>query len=352
MALERELMPTMKDVAKRAGVSLGTVSNALNGRASVSEENRKKVMDAVETLNYRPNFIARNLKTNTTKSLGLVIPDISNPYYPELARGVEDTARKFGYSVLLCNNDRSQSKEREYVRILLEKKMDGIILVKPRLEAEEIAETQKLCPLVLVDADYDLRMNIDSIDVDDENAILDALALLYDYHHRRIAFIRGLSDSKSSRKRQEAYRRFLKDKNLPYNEDLVVSGDYNWISGYNCTVELLRGIRPPTAIIAANDLMAIGAMKAVYERGLRIPDDISVLGYDDIEMASVSMPPLTTVRQPKYEIGALSVETMLKRLESKNDFTRQPRQALELKTNIILRGSVGYAHDPQIYKLL
>lgn len=337
-------MPTMKDVAREAKVSLGTVSNVLNNRSSVSEENRIKVMNAVNKLKFRPNVAARTLKTNSSKSIGLVIPDISNPFYPELARGVEDTAKKYGYSVLLCNNDRSKDKEHEYINILIEKNIDGIILVKPKVSIDEITEIQNNCSIVLVDVDYDVCSKFDVINVDDDNGMLNAMKLLYEFGHRKIAFISGLLESKSSKTRQETYLKFLSDNNLPINSEFIVKGSYNWYSGYTCAVELLRNINPPTAILAANDLMAIGAMKAIHERRLKIPFDMSVMGYDDIDMASLCTPQLTTVRQPKYEIGILSVETLLNRIRSQGDNIESTGKLITLKTEIMLRESVGYVN--------
>ncbi|MGI6084256.1 MAG: LacI family DNA-binding transcriptional regulator [Acetivibrionales bacterium] len=337
-------MPTMKDVAKEANVSLGTVSNVLNNRSSVSLENREKVMRAVQKLNYRPNSIARYLKTNTTKSIGLVIPDITNPYYPELFRGVEDVAKKNMYTVLLCNTDRNQDKEREYLQILMDKKMDGIILVKPKLCMKEITEVSKNCALVLVDPDNDFRTDVDSIYLDMEGSIMEALQLLYMYNHRRIAYIEGLRDSQSCRTRKNLYMKFLREQGLPHDKDLIVKGDFTWISGYNCAMKLLNSKHPPTAIIASNDLMALGAIKAINERQLQIPSDISVLGFDDIDMASISTPPLTTIRHPKYEMGTLSVETLLHRINSGNDYTVEPKRTLMMKTDIIVRKSVGYSN--------
>lgn len=337
-------MATMKDVAREANVSLGTVSNVMNNRASVSEENRIKVMNAVHKLKFRPNIAARTLKTNSSKSIGLVIPNINNPFYPELARGVEDTARKSGYSVLLCNNDRNIDKEREYINILMEKNIDGIILVKPKISLDEINEIENQCSTVLVDVDFAINSTFDAINVDDFNGMINGMNLLYEYGHRRIAFISGLLESKSSRTRRDTYLKFLYDKGIPVQEELIKNGSFDWYSGYTCTVELLRNINPPTAIFAANDLMAIGAMKAIHERRLKIPFDISVLGYDDIDMATLCTPQLTTVRQPKYEIGILSVETLLERIKSKDDANERIGKQIILKTEIILRESIGYVN--------
>ncbi len=335
-------MVTMREVAKEAGVSLGTVSNVLNNVSTVNEENREKVLAAVKKLKYRPNTAARILKTNISHSIGLVIPDITNPYYPELARGVEDAARKYGYTIFLCNNDRDGEKEREYIEVLLEKNVDGIILVKPKVSPEEIEELQERCNVVLVDADDITDYKCELVNVDDYGGAISAMNLLYEYGHKRIAFISGLLESRSSICRQTAYLEFLKEKGLEVDNSLIKKGQYDWYSGYQCTVELLKNLEPPTAIFAANDLMAIGAIKAARERRLNIPFDISVIGYDDIDIAPLCTPQLTTIRQPKYETGTVSVESLMGSMRLSAEERQKCRKVITLETKIILRESVGY----------
>lgn len=336
-------MATMKDVAREAGVSLGTVSNVFNNVPTVSEESRKKVLDAKKHLKYRLNTAARTLKTKTSRSIGLIIPDINNPFYPELARGVEDAAKKEGFSVFLCNNDRNTKKEREYINLLIEKNADGIILVKPQISLEEIDEIYENYNVILVDSNEICKPQYDVVNVDDYEGAMKALGLLYEYGHRRIAYISGLRDSQSSQLRYSAYVRFLEDKRIKLDEGYVKKGSYDWYSGYCATVELLKNLKPPTAIFAANDLMAIGAIKAIQERRLKVPFDISVMGYDDIDMASLSTPQLTTIRQPKYEIGLESVRILLERLKAaENSEQRKGKQTI-LRTEVIIRESVSYA---------
>lgn len=336
-------MATMKEVAAEAGVSLGTVSNVLNNHPSVTEENRKKVLEAVQRLKYRPNITARTLKTKASKSLGLLIPDITNPFYPEVARGAEDVAKRYGYSLFLCNNDRSIEKEREYINILIEKNVDGMILVKPSISSDEIQEIRKQCAVVLVDM-YDAEIpGCDIINVDDRGGTLKAMDLLYESGHRRIAFISGLLESKSSRCRQEAYVEFLTRRHIPVDERLIKRGSYDWFSGYKCTTELLRGVDPPTAIFAANDLMALGAMKAARERQLVIPHQLSLVGFDDVDMASLCTPQLTTVRQPKYELGTMGAEALVEQMLAIEKKAAHQPETVVLDTDLIIRESVGYA---------
>lgn len=336
-------MATMKDVAKEAGVALGTVSNVLNNRSSVSDENRRKVMLAIEKLNYMPNQAARTLKTRSTKTIGLVIPSIVNPYYPELARGVEDNVSKNGYTMLLCNTDRNAEKEHEYIKMLIEKNMDGIIIVKSKLDPDIIQSYCRFCPFVLVDTFDSHFDSFDTINVNEEKGIFDALELFYDYGHRKIAYISGLMDSASSKTRLETYRRFLEKKDIAIRPEYIKNGTYDWYSGYACTIDLLRSVDPPTAILASNDLMAIGAIKAITERRLRIPFDISVMGIDDIDMATLCTPQLTTLRQPKYEMGFLAVDLLMAKFGSGSEQSADAANTnTVLDEELILRESVGY----------
>ncbi len=330
----------MKDVAHAAGVSLGTVSNVLNRMPSVTKENRGKVEEAIKRLNYRPNSAARTLKTNASHSIGLIIPDIINPFYPEVSRGVEDVAMRNGYALLLCNNDRNREKERKYIDYLIEKQADGIILVKPSITPQEIVEIQARCAVVLVDAPGEAEPACDFVDVDDFRGSLNAMKMLCDLGHRRIAFIEGIA-SKSGSSRHEAYLRGLRDCGIEVDYALIKKGAYDWHSGHTCTTELLRMPDRPTAIFAANDLMAIGAIKAIHDRGLKVPEDISVLGYDDISMAALCQPALTTVRQPKYEIGSCSANLLLKRIAAANAQDAYPFQNIILETELLIRDSVG-----------
>lgn len=331
---------TMKDVAREAGVSLGTVSNVLNNHPSVSGENREKVLLAVKKLNYNPNYAARALKTQRSKSVGLILPDIGNPFYPECARGVEDTARANGYNLFLCNSDRDEKKERNYINALFEKLIDGLILFKTQLSVEELESYNAQLPLVLVDIGLDADHNCQIVKVDDYLGIQQALQYLWDFQHRRIAFIAGSNDSLSSRDRVRSYMDFFRKKNHPINESYIQHGHYDWHSGYVCTNNFLNRVDQPTAVLCANDLMAIGAMKAIQERGLNIPRDISVMGYDDIDMASLCAPELTTVRQPKYEMGQSSMRALLERIDN-----GRPPGVISLNTEIIERRSVYYCKE-------
>jgi DNA-binding LacI/PurR family transcriptional regulator len=339
------LRHTMKDVARVGGISLGTVSNVINGLPTVSEEKRQMTLSAMKLLNYSPNVTARALKTNRSFCIGLIVPDIHNPFYSEFARGVEDSVHAMGYKLFLCNSDRNVEKERAYVDALMENMADGLILMKTHLPSSKRTEISGRLSVVLVDiCDEEDKTGCDFIRVDDYEGITQALDLLWSYNHRRIVMIAGTQDALSARARVRAFQDFFPARtSSPFGESIHY-GSYNWQSGYDCTRKLLDSPEPPTAILAANDLMAIGAIKAVHERGLTVPGDISVMGFDDIDMASLCTPALTTIRQPKYEMGECSAQRLFRRIKS--SLSKGPADDGEpnvtiLKTELIMRDSVS-----------
>lgn len=334
-------MATIKDVAREARVSTGTVSKVINGDLTVKEENYQRVMDTIKKLNYRPNLVARTLKTQISKSIGLIIPDITNPYYPELARGVEDIARGLGFTVFLCNADRNVSKEKEYLDALINKNVDGIILVKPQTELKDLCEFKKYSELVIVDAEEEFKKHFDVLDINDSLGSKMAMNLLLDYGHRKIAFISGLLESESSRLRYSSYKKALSENNIELDERFVKQGDYGWYSGYSATIELLELENRPTAIFASNDIMALGAIKALEERGIKVPAGMSIIGYDDISMASYSTPRLTTIRQPNYETGKVCAEMLIKRIENPHK-ENLPNISKTIDLEIVIRDTVTY----------
>jgi DNA-binding LacI/PurR family transcriptional regulator len=330
----------MKDVARVGGVSLGTVSNVLNDLPTVSKENRKKVLEAIEKLNYSPNFTARALKTKRSKCIGLIIPDINNPFFSEFARGVEDSLQKMGYNLFLCNSDRNAEKERRYIDVLMEKMVDGLILCKSPGPVDVLSNLSRRQNIVLVDTGTYKDIECDIIRVDDYVGIKKAMDYLWDHNHRRIAMIAGPADSLSSLDRVRSYHDFFESKGCDISNKRIQRGDYSWQSGYECAKDLLEG-EPPTAILAANDLMAIGAMKAIHEKGLSVPADVSVMGFDDIGIASLCTPALTTVSQPKYEMGCCSVQCLMDRINNMGSEIKIEQKTTILNTEIIVRNSVS-----------
>lgn len=330
-------MATVKDVAREAGVSLGTVSNVLNGKISVKQETKDKVYDAMKKLNFQYNMNASALRTKTTKNIGLIIPTIVNPYYPELARGVEDALINENFTLFLCNSDRNLEKEQQYVDALLSKGTDGLILVKSKLSGASLRQIAARTALVLVDHDGESSHRFSQINVDDVNGIIQGMNLLKQNGHKKIGFISGLQDAYSSICRIRTFRECLANWGVSCPAEYIVEGNFSWNSGYMAAEQLLALPDRPTAIFAANDIMAMGAMRAISDQGLRVPQDISVLGYDDIEFCNLSVPPLTTIHQPKYQVGAEASRLLLKMLSKQEDFDR----SIVMQTRIVVRSSVS-----------
>lgn len=305
-------MPTIRDVAKYAGVSVGTASNVINNLPSVSEKNRILVNEAISALGFRKNQAASMLRSRISRSIGLILPDISNPFYPDISRGVEDEARLRGYGLFLCNKDRDARREIECINALLDKNVDGILLFKPMMSPAQLIELSQKCPVVLLDGDpHD--SHCDTISVDDYHSVYKAVEALIDMGHRSIAFIAGRNDSISSRARTIGYKKAME----PHSPcpGWLCQGDYTFSSGYERMKELLSLPAPPTAVVCANDMMALGALNFALEHGIRVPDNVAIIGHDDIPFASICTPKLSTIWHPKYEMGQESVRVMMRRIQ-------------------------------------
>jgi len=333
-------MATILDVAKKAGVSLGTASNVINGKASVSMENRMKVEAAIAQLGYHRNQAAIQLRTNRSNTIGLVIPDIVNPFYPEVARGVDDTARKFQYNIFLCNKDRSDANEVHSVEALLSKNVDGILLLKPKAQPDWLDHVSKQSALLLVDANPQVyHCNI--INVDDDAGIASAVEEAARLGHRHIGFIAGRPDSFSSERRLRGFVATIARLGIEEKTGYIRHGDYTFQSGYAETKALLDLEVPPTLIITANDMMALGSMQAARELGINIPGELSIVGYDDILNAQWSNPPLTTIWHPKYDLGQKAAETLMLLIEQRRKGKENKPVALEMQTKLVTRGTLA-----------
>ncbi|SHF23622.1 LacI family DNA-binding transcriptional regulator [Caloramator proteoclasticus] len=305
---------TIKDIAKKANVSITTVSLVLNKKDSnISDETRNKIMKVVDELNYTPNKIAKGLITKKTNTFGLIIPDIANPFFPEIVRGVEDVANNNGYNLILCNTDDNPKKEEKYTKILIEKCVDGIIFISTSKSKDNNIKLLKKynVPYVVLDRDVD---NPDSpyIHTDDEKGMYEVVKFLIKNGHKKIAYISGPKENTTSQKRKNGYIKALKEMGIPIKNTIIREGNYKIDGGQYCIKSLLDSKEEFSAVACANDLMAIGAMEALKSRGILIPDDISLTGYDDIYISKITTPKLTTVEQPKYELGRISTETLLK----------------------------------------
>jgi LacI family transcriptional regulator len=328
----------MRDVAEQAGVSVTTVSHVINNSRPVNPETRTRVDQAMRVLGYQPNVLARSLRRGETHTIGVILPDNANPYFAEVARGIEDTSFSQGYSVVLCNSDNDLDKEHLYTNVLIEKQVDGIIFVAAGLSEENISNLQKRgVPSVLVDRQVP-GVQLDSVFADNQAGGFLATNHLIGLKHSSIACITGPKGVRSSSERIAGYQQALDAAGIPANPGWVVEGDFQYESGYAAARQLLGADPNPSAIFACNDLMAIGACRYAHDNQLRIPQDISIIGFDDIRLAEFTNPPLTSIHQSKGRMGALAAELLLERIANGNLAFRHEIVPVQL----VVRSSTAY----------
>ena len=331
---------TIKDVAQMAEVSTATVSHVINDTRFVSDELRERVLEAMEALSYRPNALAQGLRVGETHTIGLVVPDNANPFFAEISRVVEDVGFENGYSVILCNTGDDLVRERAYIDVLVAKQVDGIIFIAAGDHHEHLTElTSHRVPLVLADRDVG-QSAADLVLVNNEQGGYEATRHLLDLGHRRIGCVTGPSEATPSADRVSGYGRALREAGVCRDEDLIEPGDFRYQGGERAAARLLGLQQPPSAMFVCNDLMAIGALRAIRTAGLRVPDDISVVGYDDIPLASAMSPALTTVAQPVEDLATICTELLLSRIEE--GVNGAPKRVV-LDTKLIVRDSCAPA---------
>jgi len=329
-------MARIKEVAERAGVSTATVSRVINQSSSVKPHLRERVLAAIAELHYSPSSLARHLRSQSTRTIGLIISDIQNPFFTSLVRGVEDVAYQNGYSILLCNADEDPTKEQLYVEVLRAERVAGAI----------VACTGETCCLALRESyltwvAVDRRvpgLAVDTVVVDNVAGAQQAVAHLLDLGHRRIGLISGPVTVTTGRERRDGYLAAFAARCLPVPTDLLLMGDFKEASGRRLASELLERADPPTALFVANNLMTMGALQALQEHAVRIPQDISVIGFDDVPWAPLLQPHLTTVRQPTYQIGKQAAELLFRRLR---EGPPKPTETIVLQPELIIRGSTA-----------
>lgn len=310
---------TIYDVAREAGVSMATVSRVVNGNPNVKPMTRKKVLGAIERLGYRPNAVARGLASKKTTTVGVIIPDISSLFFSELARGIEDIATMYKYNIILCNSDQRLEKELQLINTLLEKQVDGLLFMGAEIKEDHLqALTSTQVPTVLA-ATRDADNKLPSVTIDHYQAAYDATEALIHRGHKRIGMITGpMSDPLGGLMRFEGYKQALKDAGISLDEALVAQGNLFYESGLSHTKEFLQLKERPTAIFAANDEMAIGAIHAVQDSGLHVPNDVEVIGHDNIRLTEMVRPRLTSVVQPMYDIGAVAMRLLTKYMNNEH----------------------------------
>lgn len=337
-------MATIKDVAQKAGVSITTVSHVINETRYVSDELTEKVYEAMRALNYRPNIIARSLRSGRTKTIGLVIPDISNPFFADFSRRIEDNGFAHGYNVILCNTDENPAKEEMYVNVLISKQVDGLIFFSSgnSKSFKNIVSLGEV-PVVITDREPE-EIDSDIVLIDNHAGGYQATQYLISLNHKRIACISGPSPIRPSAHRVEGYRSALEEAGIAIDEELIRSGDFRSLSGEREMRALLELSDPPTAVFACNDMMALGAMRAIKNANLNIPADISVVGFDNTPISALVYPQLTTISQPIKEMADLAVELLIEKIDIKEEQKRQKELTPEYKrivldTELVVRGT-------------
>ncbi|WP_416151518.1 catabolite control protein A [Salipaludibacillus sp. HK11] len=304
---------TIYDVAREASVSMATVSRVVNGNPNVKPTTRKRVLEAIDQLGYRPNAVARGLASKKTTSVGVIIPDISSIFFSELARGIEDIATMYKYNIILCNSDQNKDKEIHLINTLLEKQVDGIVFMGGEITKEH-EETFKKSPApIVLSATVDDKKEFPSVNIDYKQAAYDAVKSLIDQGHKKIAMLSGtLEDPINGFLKYSGYKDALLDSGLDIDDTLVVIGDYTYDSGLEAMESLLKLTDRPTAIFASTDEMALGVIHGAQDAGFEVPKDFEVMGFDNTRLASMVRPTLSTVVQPMYDIGAVSMRLLTK----------------------------------------
>ncbi|MEV7289600.1 LacI family DNA-binding transcriptional regulator [Streptomyces sp. NPDC093252] len=328
-------MAGIKDVAAAAGVSVATVSRVLNAHPSVSADARARVLAAVESLGYRPNAVARSLRTDQTRTFGLVIPDVLNPYFTELARSVEEAARALGYSVIIGNADERAEVQDHHVRTLLDRRIDGLLVAPTDAGSPLLADAVRGgTPLVFVDR-WIPGVDVPVVRSDGRAAVRDLVGHLWSLGHRRIAIIAGPDSTTTGSERVDAFREAMAGYGLPVPDAYIGQGDFRAESGRRATGGFLALPEPPEVVFAADNLMALGALDAVRARGLRVPDDIGLVAFDDIRWFVHTDPPITSIAQPTGALGRAAVRALVEVIEG-----RRPA-SVTLPARLIVRRSCG-----------
>lgn len=333
--------PTQKELAKLAGVSAGTVSNVISGSTNVSERSKQKVLEAIRVLNYQPNLIARSLRTNRTRTLGIVIPDITIPFFPKIIRGAEAAARERGYFLIVLDSEGSSQREGEMIALLRAQRVEGMLLVTAsgqELTAERLSTTDAHFPVVCLDR-LPVDLNVDSVCVDDCGAAEMAISHLISLGHKKIAAVTGPLTLRNEQERLRGFRQALQQAGIPFQRSLIWSGSFEQDDVAKlCQNGMLRSAERPTALFATNGVTGLAALRSLYAIGLSTPKDFSFVTFDEITAEDFFRPGITSVVQPTFDMGSRAVEVLLDRIE-KGDSA--PRRKVRLPAMIKVRESSG-----------
>ncbi len=337
-------MARLEDIARACGVSKATASLALNGKPGVSAETRRLVLEVAKKLNYRPHAPARSLVLHRTDTLGVIVPDLSSPFYAEVVRGVEDEAVQQGFFLVLTTTLGNPEREEFCLRLLRERRADGILFVTPRGNEHLIREIHaEGFPVVVVDREIQCEDGVVEVIVDNYGGAVQAMHHLLACGYRRIGFINGIPEIQASQERLRAYRDVLSSQGIRVRRSWVEVGWFLPEGGYQAMTRLLRVSPRLDAVFVACDWMALGAMRAIREKGLRIPEDIAVVGFDDVPLAAQTDPPLTTVRQPMVEMGRMGVRLLVQLIRKE----QISQKKVLLPTELVVRGTTAHVGSPE-----
>ncbi|MYL50390.1 catabolite control protein A [Halobacillus litoralis] len=302
---------TIYDVAREANVSMATVSRVVNGNPNVKPATRKKVHDAIERLGYRPNAVARGLASKKTTTVGVIIPDISSIFFAELARGIEDIATMYNYNIILSNSDQNKDKELHLINAMLGKQVDGLIFMGGDITEDHIREFKTSSVPIALAATVDETKETPSVNINYEEAAYDATKLLLE-SNKQIAFVSGPENTVINTEKVEGFKRAMKESGEEQPEKWMVTGDYSYDSGLEALEQIVEMDNQPSAIFVSSDEMALGVIHGAQDRGIRVPEDIEVFGFDNTRLATMVRPTLSTVVQPMYDIGAVAMRLLTK----------------------------------------
>ncbi|ASN04963.1 catabolite control protein A [Virgibacillus necropolis] len=326
---------TIYDVAREANVSMATVSRVVNGNPNVKPTTRKKVLATIESLGYRPNAVARGLASKKTTTVGAIIPDISSIFFAELARGIEDIATMYKYNIILSNSDQNKDKELQLINTMYEKQVDGILFMGGSITEEHVQQFKSSSVPVVLAATYDESKTIPSVNIDYKQAAFDATKFLLDKGNTAIAFIASQDDTFISKQKYVGYQEAHKDANVTINDKYMIKGDYTYDSGIEAVEQLLALDNKPTAIFVSSDEMALGVIHGAQDKGLNVPEDLEVFGFDNTRLASMVRPTLSTIVQPMYDIGAVAMRLLTKYMNKEEI----PEKKVVLPHRIVERNS-------------
>jgi len=326
-------MANIRQVAEKAGVSVATVSRVLNQQDTVSAKTRIKVEDAIKKLNYEPSLLGRNLRTSESRLLLVLIPKISNPFYFEIIKGIETTAISQSYNILLCETDSNPERENIYFNLVRKKMADGIISMDPAVNMETLIELSKRHNIIQC-SEYAMDSGIPYVTIDNETAAYKAVKYLLKIGHQKIALINSNEKYLYARQREAGYMKALQEQNIPVQEEYICySQQLDFEYGQQAMRKILHVDDRPTAVFAVSDLLAIGALKEIHSNGLRVPEDIAVVGFDKIDFSNMTHPTLTTIAQPMYKMGTIAAQMLMDKIKG------EEVESVILDHELVIRGS-------------